>query len=201
MINLKNLKNWKNENLKNILLVALVAIVIILGLRLEYCRPVKYIEKHTLDSIITKSSVDTMYIKVPIKNTIKPVKPEIIYTYVDTCLDLHVNKYVQAISDTFMDGKITAITTGTLDSLKLDYVAKIPTIIKKDSVIYYKTNTVYKRPLCLMVGVDLGGNLSQVIIEPTIGIATNKGYTYSVGYDVYQKTVNVGFRKLIPLQK
>jgi hypothetical protein len=185
-------------------MIAMGIIIVILLLRLEYCTPKQpqYLDRIVTDSIIRKTTVDTVYKYITKKSTVKiDTVPNLVTTYKDTCLDLKVQDYTQHINDSVITGKIIARVTGTLDSLKFNYTYKYPIITKTDSVTIYRTNTVYKQPISLVVGADIGGNQKQFIFEPTVGVTTNKGHMYSLGYDVPQKTLSFGYRKLIKLQK
>lgn len=196
----ETLKKW---SIKNKVIVIMTIIIVILLLKLEYCSPkVQYLDRHITDSIIVKSKRDTIYKTIKINKYITVDKePTIIRTIKDTCFDLQEKDYTQDISDSLISGKITARVLGSLKSLKLDYDVCIPTVYQTDSVFSYKTITKYKQPLSLILGADIGGNANQFIIEPSVGILTPKGYLYSAGYDISQKTYTFGIRKSIKLKK
>lgn len=170
---------------------------------MEYCvKPkVQYIDRTIVDSIIRKSTIDTIYKVKYVTKNIPVVKPELIKEYKDTCLDLQVNKYTHVLEDSLISGKIIARVTGTLDSLKVDYTYKYPVITKIDSVTIYKTRTVYKQPLSVVVGGNLGGSKNSFVAELNLGIITPKGYFYEAGYDFSNKNITFGVKKAFKLQK
>lgn len=170
---------------------------------MEYCvKPkVQYIDRTIVDSIIRKSTIDTIYKFKYVTKNIPVVKPELIKEYKDTCLDLQVNKYTHVLEDSLITGKIIARVTGTLDSLKVDYTYKYPVITKIDSVTIYKTRTVYKQPLSVVVGGNLGGSKNSFVAELNAGIITPKGYFYEAGYDFSNKNITFGVKKAFKLQK
>ncbi len=195
-----NLKTW---SIKNKVIAVLSLIIVFLLIRLEFCNKprIQYLDRTVVDSIIRKSTVDTVYKTVTKTKYVQIAEPELIKEYKDTCLDLKVNRYTQIVQDSLITGKIIARVTGTLDSLKLDYTYKYPIITKTDSVTIYKTRTVYKQPVCLSVGAALGGSKSSFIAGVNLGIVTPKGWMYEGQYDFSGKSVTFGVKKLIKLQK
>ena len=137
-----NLKTW---SIKNKVIAVLSIIIVFLLLRLEYCNKpkIQYLDRTVVDSIIRKSTVDTVYVTNRVIKYVSVPYPDLIKEYKDTCLDLQVNRYTVPVEDTLITGKIIARVTGTLDSLKLDYTYKYPVITKTDSITIYKTRTVY----------------------------------------------------------
>lgn len=170
---------------------------------MEYCvnPKIQYIDRTVVDSIIRKSTVDTIYRTKYVTKEVPISKPELIKEYKDTCLDLQVNKYTHVLEDSLISGKIVARVTGTLDSLKVDYTYKYPVITKTDSVTIHKTRTVYKQPLSLVVGGALGGSKTSFVAQVNAGILTPKGYLYEAGYDFSNKNITFGVKKAFKLQK
>ena len=198
---LQTLQKW---NLKNKVILILSVIIVILLLRLEYCTPKQpqYLDRIVTDSIIRKTTVDTVYKYITKKATVKiDTVPNLVTTYKDTCLDLKVQDYTQHINDSVITGKIIARVTGSLDSLKFNFTYKYPIITKTDSVTIYRTRTVYKQPLSLIIGGAIGGNKNTFIAGVNAGIITPKGMVYEGQYDFSNKTVTFGVKKSIKLQK
>jgi len=195
-----NLKTW---SVKNKVIAVLSIIIVFLLLRLEYCNKpkVQYIDRTIVDSIIRKSTVDTVYVTNRVIKYVSVPYPDLIKEYKDTCLDLQVNRYTVPVEDTLITGKIIARVTGTLDSLKLDYTYKYPVITKTDSITIYKTRTVYKQPLSLTVGGAIGGNKNTFVAGINAGIITPKGMVYEAQYDFSGKSITFGVKKAFKLQK
>jgi hypothetical protein len=195
-----NLKTW---SVKNKVIAVLSIIIVFLLLRLEYCNKpkVQYIDRTVVDSVIRKSTVDTVYVTNRIIKYVSVPYPDLIKEYKDTCLDLQVNRYTVPVEDTLITGKIIARVTGTLDSLKLDYTYKYPVITKTDSITIYKTRTVYKQPLSLTVGGAIGGNKNTFVAGINAGIITPKGMVYEAQYDFSGKSITFGVKKAFKLQK
>jgi hypothetical protein len=195
-----NLKTW---SIKNKVIAVLSIIIVFLLLRLEYCNKpkIQYLDRTVVDSIIRKSTVDTVYKTVTKTMYVQIAEPELIKEYKDTCLDLKVNRYTQIVQDSLITGKIVARVTGTLDSLKLDYTYKYPVITKTDSITIYKTRTVYKQPLSLTVGGAIGGNKNTFVAGINAGIITPKGMVYEAQYDFSGKSITFGVKKAFKLQK
>ena len=194
------LKKW---SIKNKVIALLSLIIIILLLRLEFCNKpkVQYIDRTIVDSIIRKSTVDTVYKTHKVLTYVPVSYPELIKEYKDTCLDLQVNRYTIPLEDSLISGKIIARITGTLDSLKLDYTYKYPIITKTDSVTIHKTRTVFKQPLSLTVGGAVGGNKNMFVAGINAGIITPKGMVYEAQYDFSNKSITFGVKKAFKLQK
>ena len=195
-----NLKTW---SVKNKVIAVLSIIIVFLLLRLEYCNKpkVQYLDRTVVDSIIRKSTVDTVYVTNRVIKYVSVPYPDLIKEYKDTCLDLQVNRYTVPVEDTLITGKIIARVTGTLDSLKLDYTYKYPVITKTDSITIYKTRTVYKQPLSLTVGGAIGGNKNTFVAGINAGIITPKGMVYEAQYDFSGKSITFGVKKAFKLQK
>jgi len=194
------LKRW---SIKNKVIAILSLIIVILLLRLEFCNKpkVQYIDRTIVDSIIRKSTIDTVYKTQKVLTYVPVSYPELIKEYKDTCLDLQVNKYTIPVQDSLIQGKIVARVTGTLDSLKLDYTYKYPIITKTDSVTVHKTRTIFKQPLSLTVGGALGGNKNMFVAGINAGIITPKGMVYEAQYDFSNKSITFGVKKAFKLQK
>jgi hypothetical protein len=195
-----NLKTW---SIKNKVIAVLSIIIVFLLLRLEYCNKpkIQYLDRTVVDSIIRKSTVDTVYVTNRVIKYVSVPYPDLIKEYKDTCLDLQVNRYTVPVEDTLITGKIIARVTGTLDSLKLDYTYKYPVITKTDSITIYKTRTVYKQPLSLTVGGAIGGNKNTFVAGINAGIITPKGMVYEAQYDFSGKSITFGVKKAFKLQK
>ncbi len=195
-----NLKTW---SIKNKVIAVLSIIIVFLLLRLEYCNKpkIQYLDRTIVDSIIRKSTVDTVYVTNRVIKYVSVPYPDLIKEYKDTCLDLQVNRYTVPVEDTLITGKIVARVTGTLDSLKLDYTYKYPVITKTDSITIYKTRTVYKQPLSLTVGGAIGGNKNTFVAGVNAGIITPKGMVYEAQYDFSGKSITFGVKKAFKLQK
>lgn len=195
-----NLKKW---SIKNKVIAILSIIIVILLLRLEFCNKpkIQYLDRTVVDSIIRKSTVDTIYITNRVVKYVAVSYPDLIKEYKDTCLDLQVNRYTIPVQDSLITGKIVARVTGTLDSLKLDYTYKYPLIIKTDSVTIHKTRTVYKQPLSLTVGGAIGGNKNMFVAGINAGVITPKGMVYEAQYDFSNKSITFGVKKAFKLQK
>ena len=195
-----NLKTW---SVKNKVIAVLSIIIVFLLLRLEYCNKpkIQYLDRTIVDSIIRKSTVDTVYVTNRVIKYVSVPYPDLIKEYKDTCLDLQVNRYTVPVEDTLITGKIIARVTGTLDSLKLDYTYKYPVITKTDSITIYKTRTVYKQPLSLTVGGAIGGNKNTFVAGINAGIITPKGMVYEAQYDFSGKSITFGVKKAFKLQK
>lgn len=195
-----NLKTW---SIKNKVIAVLSIIIVFLLLRLEYCNKpkIQYLNRTVVDSIIRKSTVDTVYVTNRVIKYVSVPYPDLIKEYKDTCLDLQVNRYTVPVEDTLITGKIIARVTGTLDSLKLDYTYKYPVITKTDSITIYKTRTVYKQPLSLTVGGAIGGNKNTFVAGINAGIITPKGMVYEAQYDFSGKSITFGVKKAFKLQK
>ena len=195
-----NLKTW---SVKNKVIAVLSIIIVFLLLRLEYCNKpkIQYLNRTVVDSIIRKSTVDTVYVTNRVIKYVSVPYPDLIKEYKDTCLDLQVNRYTVPVEDTLITGKIIARVTGTLDSLKLDYTYKYPVITKTDSITIYKTRTVYKQPLSLTVGGAIGGNKNTFVAGINAGIITPKGMVYEAQYDFSGKSITFGVKKAFKLQK
>ncbi len=195
-----NLKTW---SVKNKVIAVLSIIIVFLLLRLEYCNKpkIQYLDRTVVDSIIRKSTVDTVYVTNRVIKYVSVPYPDLIKEYKDTCLDLQVNRYTVPVEDTLITGKIIARVTGTLDSLKLDYTYKYPVITKTDSITIYKTRTVYKQPLSLTVGGAIGGNKNTFVAGINAGIITPKGMVYEAQYDFSGKSITFGVKKAFKLQK
>ena len=194
------LKKW---SIKNKVIALLSLIIVILLLRLEFCNKpkIQYLDRTVVDSIIRKSTVDTVYKTVTKTKYVEIAEPELIKEYKDTCLDLKVNRYTQIVQDSLITGKIIARVTGTLDSLKLDYTYKYPIITKTDSVTIHKTRTVFKQPLSLTIGGAVGGNKNMFVAGINAGIITPKGMVYEAQYDFSNKSITFGVKKAFKLQK
>lgn len=196
----QKLKTW---SIKNKVIAVLSIIIVFLLLKLEYCNKpkIQYLDRTVVDSIIRKSTVDTVYVTNRVIKYVSVPYPDLIKEYKDTCLDLQVNKYTIPVEDTLITGKIIARVTGTLDSLKLDYTYKYPVITKTDSITIYKTRTVYKQPLSLTVGGAIGGNKNTFVAGINAGIITPKGMVYEAQYDFSGKSITFGVKKAFKLQK
>jgi hypothetical protein len=194
------LKKW---SIKNKVIAILSIIIVFLLLRLEFCNKpkIQYLDRTVVDSIIRKSTVDTVYITNRVVKYVSVPYPDLIKEYKDTCLDLQVNRYTIPVQDSLITGKIVARVTGTLDSLKLDYTYKYPLIIKTDSVTIHKTRTVYKQPLSLLIGGALGGNKNMFVAGINAGVITPKGMVYEAQYDFSNKSITFGVKKAFKLQK
>lgn len=178
-------------------------LVIVILLLTKGCNKpkIQYIDRTITDSIIRKSTVDTMYVTNRVIKYVSVPYPELIKEYKDTCLNLQVNKYTIPVEDSLIVGKIIARVTGTLDSLKVDYTYKYPVITRSDSTTIYRTKTVYKQPLSLTIGGAVGGNKSSFIAAANIGIITPKGLIYEGQYDFSNKSITFGIKKAFKLQK
>lgn len=196
MINIKKIEDFISTfSIKNWVIVVLIILLLI-----KACTSnTKYITKDHYETVTT---VDT--IRFPKKITTTIVKIDTVYKlikdYGDTTIHLTRKEYTQPIEDSLIKGTLTIVADGTIVSpVTLNYIAKFPKyILKTDSIFVTKPS---KQPLSLIVGADIGGNTKQFIVAPTIGLITPKGYMYSIGYDISQKTYTFGLRKTIRLKK
>ena len=98
-----NLKTW---SVKNKVILVLCVIIVFLLLKLEYCNKpkIQYLDRTVVDSIIRKSTVDTVYKTVTKTKYVQIAEPELNKEYTDTSLQLKVNRYTKIVQDNLITG-------------------------------------------------------------------------------------------------
>lgn len=147
------------------------------------------------DTLYKAGKLDTIYypkIKI-ITKVLKPTINEIEIINNDT-----VNLFTTVYSDSVLDARIICKVKGELLNTKITYVKKFPKFIyKTDTVIVNNEKTIIKKKFKIYVGAILGGNENVFLIQPSVILKTKKDVQISFGYELINKTYNIGLFKKI----
>jgi hypothetical protein len=179
----------------------LILVVVILAfLLLHQCNKNKSIGM--ADETVTK--IDTLYKEGKIDTVFFPnkiyvtdwLKPEVIhdtsYVVTDGKIDT-LNSFTTNYSDSAIDATIVSKVKGDLISSQISYIKKFPKFIyKTDTITINKETTITKNKWGIYAGAIVGGNKDVFSLQPSILIKTNKTLQFSVGYELIQKSYNIG---------
>jgi len=194
---------------KNILTYIALAVVLILYLR--ECtnnsttgNPTDTTIEVSVDSSYTKGVEDTTRFD-SVEIEIKWLNPETEYETIFLHDTIHDTLYVDSVnvfktlySDSLIKGSITTVTTGKVISTDLKYTPKFPKYITRvDTFRIDSTTTITKTKWGLYAGAIIGGNENKFSIQPSILLKTNKGFQFSAGYGLMDKTYNFGIFTVI----
>ena len=150
-----------------------------------------------IDTIYKSGKSDTIYypkIKVVTK-LLKPIKKE---KEIEIINNDTINSFVTIYSDSSIDAKVISKVKGELLNTKITYVKKFPKFIHKtDTVIVNNEKTIIKKKFKIYVGAILGGNENVFLIQPSVILKTKKDVQISFGYELINKTYNIGLFKKI----
>lgn len=195
------------ENLKKYLLNAIkspknviILLLLLCVLYLQFCNKVVKSDipvtvKHPIE-VKTKTVVDTVYL--PKRVVIEKVR-------IDTVPIIKqdgTKVYTNTVEDSILTAKITAHVTGELTNLSLEYTPKFPKYINRtDSVFVVKTveKPVIKR--YFSIGFETGTNLQKFNFRPIVSYLDKKNNTFSLSYNLVDKSVDVGISKRIQIGK
>lgn len=127
-------------------------------------------------------------------------EPEGFITYVDTIGDT-VKTYITNFSDSLLKGAIvTAKVKGTLLSSSFTYVPLFPKYITrvdtvKESVVTVKERNKYEFYVGAVAGAGSAGGFN---FSPTLALRTKKSLVFTLGYDLLNKTYQVGGFSTLP---
>ena len=109
-----------------------------------------------------------------------------------------LDTFVFNINDSILNAKITALSKSQ-PVINLSYKVKQfeikETIEIKDSLIVERKKTQF------YIGAIIGGNQNSFMLAPKIDILSKKGFLYTGGYDLLNKSVIVGIGKKISLKR
>lgn len=191
----------KTSNIKKEWIYWLTIIILIL-LLLRTCN--KPNESTGLDVIITtKDSIvyvpgksDTLYFeKIATKHRLKPTNVDSVKEFDN--LPVTAYMYQTLINDSLIDGQILSRIEGSkLIYTDLSYTPKFPKYITRvDTLKEFKTTTVEKtkNKWELYVGSNIGGSTENFVLAPGVLVRTNKNFSITLGYDLINKTYNIGY--------
>jgi len=111
-----------------------------------------------------------------------------------------VKTYITNFSDTLLDGAIvTAKVKGELISSSFTYKPLFPKYITrvdtfKESIVTVKERDKYE----FYVGAVAGANSSNFSFTPSVALRTKKSLVFTLGYDLLNKTYNLGGFSRLP---
>lgn len=145
------------------------------------------------DTVIVKGKPDSIpFPKVEYK--IKYLKPEKEFiTLYDTLYLDSVNVFTTNYNDSLLEGSILTICTGEVLSTDFTYIPKYPKyIIQTDTFRINNETTITRNPYRFYVGSTIGGNANAFSLTPSVMLKTPKKLAFTVGYDLINKTYNLG---------
>lgn len=182
------------EKTKNILIIVLFLIIALLytcGVPNHHLDP-KVVYK---DSIIENR--DTIWVKDTLYKfkTYKPIAKDSIRIKEYTIVDHGPCNYKRFYQDSLVDSNLIIFNTDTVQGLLLgknvSYKLKVPkTIIITKEII--KTPVVNKKSK-FFIGGEINGNSHYFGLSPKLLLETKQENLYICGYDVVNKTINIGF--------
>lgn len=113
----------------------------------------------------------------------------------DTITGDTIRTYNTPVIDSLIEGSFTTKVKGSLLSTDFQYKPLFPKYItstRVDTLRIKEPIPVPKEKWGVYVGAEIGGNQEQFRLQPTLLIKTNKKLQFSAGYDIIQKTYNVG---------
>lgn len=163
------------------------------GMQLEGCGEVKSI---TYDTVTTRT-VDTIQFVDTVKYYVAIEVPTPVY---DTIKELNI--YTSDFEDSLLIGTVTSEVDGVLVHQDFEYTPKFPKYIQiHDTTTITKTVTkVLPKKRELYMGLYAGGNATTFNLTPVISFKDKKDRMFSYGYNVIDKTHNVGFQTKIKLK-
>lgn len=196
---MKNLKNYLLNAIKSPK-NAIILLLLLCVLYLQFCNKVVKTDipvtvKHPIE-VKTKTVVDTVYL--PKRVVIEKIR-------IDTVPIIKqdgTKVYTNTVEDSILTAKITAHVTGELNDLSLEYTPKFPKYINRtDSVFVVKTveKPVIKR--YFSIGFETGTNLQKFNFRPIVSYLDKKNNTFSLSYNLTDKSVDVGISKRIQIGK
>lgn len=195
------------ENLKKYLLNAIkspknviILLLLLCILYLQFCNKVVKTDvpvtvKHPIE-VKTKTVVDTVYL--PKRVVIEKIRIDTVPVIKQDGTKVYTN----TVEDSILTAKITAHVTGELTDLSLEYTPKFPKYINRtDSVFVVKTveKPVIKR--YFSIGFETGTNLQKFNFRPIVSYLDKKNNTFSLSYNLVDKSVDVGISKRIQIGK
>lgn len=188
------------KDLKTILILALVLVIIFLFT----CNKPKVVTNTVTNETIRVDSVritDTIVktIHVPLKEV------EYIYSNIDFSdtneFNIGLRTFYYNSKDSLLNASILVKANERPESVKLEYDLKQFTI--HDS-IYVRDSTHTKEIInksFLSVGATIIGNQTYFGFAPQLTYSHKKGNNYSLGYDVVNGNIHVGFTKKLSFNK
>jgi len=111
----------------------------------------------------------------------------------DTITGDTIRTYDTPVVDSLLEGKITTKVKGLILSTNFEYKPKFPKFITRtDTLKITEPVVVPKEKWGVYLGAELGGNATMFRLQPTLLVKTNKKLQFSAGYDIINKTYNVG---------
>jgi len=140
------------------------------------------------DTIITPGKIDT----IEIFRT-KTVHKNLTSTITDTIYLDSIVTYTTVINDSLIEGEIYSLVSGELLDVSFTYTPKFPKYIKQTDTFKIKNETkITRNPYRFYVGSTIGGGATSFSLTPSIILKTPKKLALTLGYDLINKTYNVG---------
>jgi hypothetical protein len=176
------------NNFYNIL-IAVGLLILLIFMRDCSNSPEQVIVKTT--DTLTVTHIDTLWQRDTIENIIVIHKPDTIY--VDSA-NRTISVYNESITDTMIEGTVTAEVEGTLVGLKLNYVPLFPKYINRiDSIIVTNTEKIYPEfKSKVFLGGSLGGGINNFQLSPMIAIKNKNDLLMYYQYDIISGSHFIG---------
>lgn len=119
--------------------------------------------------------------------------PEVITSTIDTATGDTIKNYLTEFSDSLIDATITSKVKGSLISTDFSFVPKFPKYITRVDTFKQSIETIKARNnYGLYVGAVLSGSSERFGVIPSVMLKTPKKLYFTAGYDLINKTYNVG---------
>ena len=144
------------------------------------------------DTVKIEGKTDTLFFAGKVRRIVDSF-PVFVEVKIDTATNDTVKTYFKEFSDSLLSGTIKSKVVGSLLSSELEYVPKFPKYITRTDTI--KINTEKTKPVNnygLYYGLVLGGSKTSFSAAPSLMLKTKQKLYFTFGYDLINKTVNLG---------
>jgi hypothetical protein len=144
------------------------------------------------DTVKTQGKTDTVFLSGKTRRIVDSF-PVFVEVRVDEKTNDTVKTYFKEFSDSLISGSIKSEVVGLLLSSELQYVPKFPKYITRvDTVKILEQKTKPVNNYGLYYGVVLGGSKTSFSAAPSLMLKTPRKLYFTAGYDLINKTVNLG---------
>ena len=171
--------------------IQLLIIVVLALILLRQCNKAPETITKTVTEVkrvLIKGEPDTLYFE-----RIKVVHDSLYFVRVDSLSNDSITAFKTLINDSLIEGEIITKTKGELESVYFNYLPKFPKhIYRVDTLRVDSMTTITKNPYRFYLGAVVGGSSSSFSLVPTATVKTPKGWLFSGGYDLINKSYHLG---------
>jgi hypothetical protein len=146
---------------------------------------------HTKEYIKGKS--DTIFIPSTPRVITHILPSDTVYTSIDSATGKTFNNYKTIINDSLISGEVISTVNGKLIFTDFKYIPKFPKYITRVDTLKLTTETIKaNNPWEVSIGAELGAGSTSIVFQPSILIRTPMNISIIGGYDLINKTYNIG---------